>query len=164
MVSTDKNHVIADALSRNPVFMAKNHDDIIIRKVAEMVPEEMSVYKEDRLLTIGNRIIVPKAARKAILASLHIQHTGQTKTLDNARQLYFWPGMTKDIKSMVSRCKECTVYLPSQPLVPQIKTEAQRPFKKISIDLGYLKGTHYSVGVDRYSGFPMVQPLKTLNT
>ena len=205
-----KNHVIADALSRNPVFMAKNHDDIIIRKVAEMVPdpalesvskhaeedkdyqevvdavkrgirvkklhesppaqqyrsmwEEISVYEEDRLLTISNRIIVPVAARKAILASIHIQHTGQTKTLDNARQLYFWPGMAKDIRSMVSRCKECTLYLPSQPLEPQIKTEAHRPFENISVDLGYLKGTHYLVGVDRYSGFPMVQPLKSLST
>ena len=143
-----KNHVIVDALSRNPVFMAKNHDNIIIRKVAEMVPdpalesvskhaeedkdyqevvdavkrgihvkklhkshpaqqyrslwEEISVYEEDRLLTISNRIIVLTAARKAILASIHIQHTGQTKTLDNARQLYFWPGMAKDISSMVS--------------------------------------------------------------
>jgi hypothetical protein len=205
-----KNHVIADALSRNPVFMAKNHDDIIIRKVAEMVPdpalesvnkhaeededyqevvdaikrgahvkklhklhpaqqyrsiwEEISVYEEDRLLTIGNRIIVPKAARKEILASIHIQHTGQTKTLENARQLYFWTGMTKDIKLMISRCKECTLYLPSQQLEPPITTVAARPFEKISIDLGYLKGVHYLVGVDRYSGFPMVHKLTRLNT
>ena len=34
-----KNHVITKVLSRNPVFMAENHDDIIIRKVAEMVPD-----------------------------------------------------------------------------------------------------------------------------
>ncbi len=33
----------------------------------------------------------------------------------------------------------------------------------MSVDLGYLKGTHYLVGVDRYSGFPMVQPLKMLS-
>ena len=205
-----KNHVIADALSRNPVFMAERHDDIIIRKVADMVPdpaledvskhaeedadyqevvdaikrkvdikklpkthpaqqyrslwEEIAVYEEDRLLTIGNRIIVPTAARRAILSSIHIQHTGQTKTLDNARQLYFWPGMVKDIRSMVARCKECNLYLPSQPLEPQITTGAKHAFEKISVDLGYLKGTHYLVGVDRYSGFPIVQPLKRLDT
>ena len=72
--------------------------------------------------------------------------------------------MTKDIKSMISRCRECTLYLPSQQLEPPIKTVALRPFEKISIDLGYLKGTHYLVGVDRYSGFPMVQKLTALNT
>ena len=34
-----KNHVIADALLRAPVFAAKCHDDILIRKVAEVVPD-----------------------------------------------------------------------------------------------------------------------------
>lgn len=42
--------------------------------------EEMAVYEGDRLLTRNNRIMVPAAARKAILASIHNQHTGQTKT------------------------------------------------------------------------------------
>ena len=34
-----KNQVIADALSRAPVFAAEGHDDIIIRKVADVVPD-----------------------------------------------------------------------------------------------------------------------------
>jgi hypothetical protein len=34
-----KNHVIADALSRAPVFAAEDHEDIIICKVVEEVPD-----------------------------------------------------------------------------------------------------------------------------
>ena len=40
-------------------------------------------------LMYHNRMVVPEAARKEVLANLHIQHTGVSKTLMDARQLYF---------------------------------------------------------------------------
>ena len=46
--------------------------------------DAMAVDDTYGFLTYHNRIIVPKAARKAVLALLHVQHTGQTKTLMNA--------------------------------------------------------------------------------
>ena len=58
------------------------------------------------LLTFHNRLIVPEAAKTQVLANLHIQHTGVSKTLMDARQLYFWPGMTNAIELMISRCAE----------------------------------------------------------
>ena len=36
-------------------------------------------------------LVVPHEARKEVLKTLHIQHTGESKTLANARQIYFWP-------------------------------------------------------------------------
>ena len=39
-----------------------------------------------------------------------------------------------------------------------------RPFEAVSVDLGYLNGTHYLVLMDRYSGWPLVKPLKKLDT
>ena len=42
--------------------------------------------------------------------------------------------------------------------------KASRPFEAVSVDLGYQHGTHYLVLIDRYSGWPMVKPLKKLNT
>ena len=95
---------------------------------------------------------------------LHIQHTGVTKTLMDARQLYFWPGMTNAIELMVSKCEECTACLPSQALEPQRTTEATRPFEKFSIDLGKQKGKNYLIGADRYTGWPMVAPLPNEDT
>ena len=116
-------------------------------------------------MTTHNRLVVPEAARPGVLASLHIQHTGISKTLMDARQLYFWPGMTNAIKLMVSNCKECTACLPSQTLEPQIPTEATRPFERLSIDLGTQKGKDYLIGMDRYSGWPMAAPIpKKTNT
>ena len=40
------------------------------------------------LLTVHGKIVVPKEARKAILETLHVQHTGVVKTWKNAQQLY----------------------------------------------------------------------------
>jgi hypothetical protein len=99
-----------------------------------------------------------------VLGTLHIQHTGVTKTLMDARQLYFWPGMTNAVELMVSRCVECTACLPAQALEPQIATEATRPFEKFSIDLGKQKGKNYLIGIDRYSGWPMVAQLPKEDT
>ena len=208
-----KNHTIADTLSRNPVFAAPDHKDIIIRQVTEAIEdaalEEMSNIAEadkdyqevvttvrsrqydgkkirklhkahpahqyrsqwDSLtvngifLTYHGRMVVPEAARPGVLANLHIQHTGISKTLMDARQLYFWLGMTNAIELMISRCRECTAYLPSQTLEPQITTQATRPFERISIDLGTQKGKDYLIGMDRYSEWPMAAPIpKKANT
>jgi hypothetical protein len=205
-----KNHVIADALSRAPVFAAEDHEDIIICKVTEEVPDPaltehtaqakldgsyqeviaslrsgapvrtlndrhpaqqyrgqwdaMAIEETYNFLTYHKRIIIPKAARKKILSSLHAHTTGRTKTLMNARQLYFWPGMTKDVNLMVSTCRQCTMYLPSQALEPQVATVASCPFNCVSIVLGHQKRHEYLNFVDRYSGWPMVKLLKRLDT
>ena len=37
-------------------------------------------------------------------------------------------------------------------------------FEAVSVDLGYLNGMHYLVLMDRYSGWPLVKPLKKLDT
>ena len=58
-------------------------------------------------LTYHGRMVVPEAARPEVLANLHIQHTGVSKTLMDARQLYYWPGMTNAIELMISQCTEC---------------------------------------------------------
>ena len=116
------------------------------------------------LLLYHGRIVVPEAAKTEVMKTLHVQHTGESKTLANARQLYFWVGMTQDIKLMVAACQVCLTHKPSQRLEPQIQTVASRPWEAMSIDLGYYHGTHYLVLMDRYSGWPLVQPLKKLDT
>ena len=116
------------------------------------------------LLLFHDRIVVPKLAKKKILELLHVQHTGITKTYNNARQLYFWFGMKNDIVTMVRTCEECTRLLPSQPLEPKISTFASRPFEAISLDLGKQNGKQHLIMADRYSGWPNAVPLTQLDT
>ena len=87
------------------------------------------------LLTVHGKIVVPKEARKAVLESLHVQHTGVTKTWKNAQQLYLWPGMKNEIAQTIGNCQECIKLLPSQQKEPCIQTKAGRPFEAMAADL-----------------------------
>ena len=53
------------------------------------------------LILKGNRIVVPTKLRHSCLATLHVAHTDGNKTLLQARQSIFWPGITKDIMQLV---------------------------------------------------------------
>ncbi|QQP48708.1 Uncharacterized protein FKW44_009103, partial [Caligus rogercresseyi] len=209
-----KTHVIADALSRAPVFQPEEEEscDILVRsmklheekmdpalkviveaassdieyqnvlqvlkdrKCLDSLPKGHVVLKYrsywDGLsfdesygfLLYHSRIFVPMEARMKILKILHLQHTGIEKTLRNARQLYFWPKMKHDVARMISSCEECLRLLPSLALESQIQTVASRPFEFVSVDLGKQDGTDYLILADRYSGWPLVAPLRCLNT
>ena len=116
------------------------------------------------LLLYHGCIVLPEAAKKEVLKTQHVQHTDESKTLANARQIYFWLGMTADIKFMVASCQECQPFQLTQRMEPQIRTMTSRPFEAVSVDLGYLNGTHHLVLMNRYSGWPHVKPLKKLDT
>ena len=206
-----KNHAIADALSRQPVFEPEETCDILVKSIQvnenkdpaleylttfakndsnyqsivqvlkdkkklrdlpkdhialsfKSIWDSMSYDESYGLLLYHDRIIVPVQARSEVLEKLHLQHTGVEKTLRNARQLYFWPKMRKDIESLISKCQECIKLLPSQTAEPLIQTIASRPFEQVSIDLGKQNGTEHLILADRYSGLPMVKPLRKQNT
>ena len=124
----------------------------------------LAFEKDVGLLSMNGRIVVPRAAQKAVLQGIHHQHTGQLKTYLNARQLYYWPHMKRDVQVMVSNCPECVAFMPSKPLPPLTQTEASRPFEAMSIDLAVFEGTHYLVVVDRFSGWINVAKLTGLKT
>jgi hypothetical protein len=119
---------------------------------------------EDELLFKGNRIIIPASAQKDILKQLHIAHGGIQKTRSSANQLYFWPGMCNQIKQMIDSCERCQQIRPSQPKEPDIKTVASFPMENVSVDLFHLANKTYLVMVDRYSGFPFVEHLRSTST
>ena len=72
-----------------------------------------------KLIMYHGRILVPNVAHKQILETLHMQHCDETKTLANARQLYFWIGMTDQV--MTSKCETCLKLKPSKPVEPMIQ-------------------------------------------
>ena len=76
--------------------------------------------QEGLVLLDSRRIVLPLPAIKPILKLLHASHSGMTKTSALARGLYFWPGMSNDIKQLVSTCPACIKVLPSQPASPMV--------------------------------------------
>ncbi|XP_059097955.1 uncharacterized protein K02A2.6-like [Tigriopus californicus] len=116
-----------------------------------------------RFIFVGNVVVVPRQACAKIIERLHLSHSGMTKTLTLAQQLYFWPGMAHEIKQRVSSCKICQSCFTSLPVEPLLMAAAVAsfPMQHVSVDLFDLEGTTYLVMVDHYSGFPFVTKLNT---
>ena len=76
--------------------------------------EELTVV--DGLVLKGQHIVIPSKLRQSCLTGLHIAHLGINKTLCQARQCIFWPGLTKNITDLISACPACML----QRIVPNL--------------------------------------------
>jgi transposase InsO family protein len=141
--------------------------DTHIAKLFANVWNRLSTLDDDAetLIILDNdRIVVPTKARPHILNLLHKSHSGIIKTRQAAHQLYYWPGMNNSIKQLISNCEACQVHQSSQSPEPLTPTYTSIPMSQVGIDLFETRGVHYLIMVDRYSGFPFVHKLSSLNT
>ena len=155
---------IIEAITKteNPKLLPSNHPG----RQLSSVWSQLSINDSLGLIIVDNqRIFVPKSQRQNILEKLHLAHCGTAKTTWRAKDLYYWRGMSTEIKLMVQNCEACRPFLPSQsqePIIPG--TTATGPMTDVGSDLFQIGHNHYLVMVDRYSGFPFVAKLKSLTS
>lgn len=109
---------------------------------------------EEKLLFMNDKLIVPSSLRGKLINILHEPHFGIEKTLARARQLFYWPGISGDITSIVKNCRICEKYLRNncgEPLIQESNPEY--PWQKISMDIYEYKNKSYIVLIDAYSGW-----------
>lgn len=76
------------------------------------------LYEGDDMSFYEDRIIVPKSMRKTILEKFHESHLGIVKTKERARQIVYWPGMSRDIEEHILGCKVCRKFGTKQQKEP----------------------------------------------
>ena len=71
------------------------------------VGKRMDFLLHDGFLFKGNQLCVPDCSlRLHIIQELHGEDLlGRYRTLQLARELYFWPSMRKEVKRFVERCR-----------------------------------------------------------
>ena len=139
-----------------------NKDEIGPRHPAKRLKPIWSFLSiQDDLIYYHNRIVVPPAARKQIVELLHKPHLGSRKTNELARALYYWPGMNSDIDHRIFNCDECAQLRPSKPMESIRTTTADYPWQHTSSDLATYNGKKFLIYADRYSGWPLVEELKS---
>ena len=112
------------------------------------------IHVAEGLLFKSDRIIVPYAMRKEMLQRIHEGHQGIERCKNRARDVLFWPAMSKQIEDMVQRCDICKHYQKSNAKEPMIKPDLPvRPWEKIATDLFEYKNKSYLLVVDYYSKF-----------
>ena len=115
---------------------------------------------QNNMLWKGQRIIIPKSLQKQTLQRVHETHLGISKTQQLARDTIFWPGMTKQIQDMISRCETCQQNRQSLHSEPMINHEIpNKIFAKVGVDLFEHELKTYLILVDYYTKFPEITEL-----
>ena len=115
---------------------------------------------DEGLLLKGPSLIIPAALRENYLQRLHEGHLSASKTITNARQHMFWPGIEADIKDY-TRCQVCIKRSrpAREPLQPHEIPDG--PWQKLGMDFFDLKGKCYILICDYFSKFPFMFSCKT---
>lgn len=107
------------------------------------------------LLLKNSRIVIPEILRPDILSRIHEGHLGMEKCKRRARESVYWPGINKDIETLVSGCGTCQKHRCKQSKEPMLISEMSvSPWYKVGMDLFHFRGKNYLVMVDYFSNFP----------
>ena len=125
--------------------------------------EELS--EANGIILKGEKIVIPSALRKEMLAKIYTSHLGIVQCKQRAKDVLFWPGMGRDIEELVSKCDICLQHQPSNPKEPMLSEEIPtRPWESVSTDLFCLDGEDYLLIVDSYSYYIEIAKLSTTST
>ena len=116
---------------------------------------------DEGLLLKGPSLVIPATLRESYLQRLHEGHLSASKTITNARQHMFWPGMEADIKDYRRRCQVCIKRSrpAREPLQPHEIPDGL--WQKLGMDFFNLKGKCYILICDYFSKFPYMFSCKT---
>ena len=114
---------------------------------------------ESRLITCGNRIIVPKEMRPEMLQYIHEGHQGKERCLLWARNTVFWPKMMYDVQELIERCIICQEHGGSQPIIGTTQELPPFPWHTLATDIFYWKRIDFLIVADVFSKYFLVRKL-----
>ena len=107
----------------------------LLRDLHEFWPHKKMLSIESRLITCGNRIIVPKEIRPEMLQYVHEGHQGKERCLLRARNTVFWLKMTYDVKQLVEKCIIYQGHGKSQPIISTTQELPPFPWHTLATDI-----------------------------
>ena len=120
------------------------------------------LWVNNEIIMFKSRIVIPKLLRPRVLQNLHSAHQGVEGMRARAANSIYWPGINHDIKQTRRNCKACDTISPSQAREPlQLIPPSEYPFQQICADAFEIRGVHYVVVVDRYSGWNFVYYIRS---
>ncbi|KZS05414.1 Uncharacterized protein APZ42_031436 [Daphnia magna] len=106
-----------------------------------MLKEDLLYLRTIRFGQEFDRLCVPPKSRKEALSWVHdeptAKHLWQTKTLERARNRFFWPKIDRAVTPYVQSCKSCHTRKPDQGKKKGLMeiTQEGKPFERIGIDV-----------------------------
>ena len=115
----------------------------------------------------GTRVMIPRGARKQMLALLHESHLAEGAMIATARRLWWWPGMNNEVRDLYRNCQACQVESRAKERQPAvIPDDLQRlgVLELVGCDLFQVGTSHYIILVDKKTGFRLCSHLKRTTT
>eukprot|EP00731_Ephydatia_muelleri_P000593 Em0001g593a len=114
--------------------------------------DELSVA--DGIILKGEKMLIPTRLQKDMLTCIHTGHMGVTKCMQCAKEVMFWPGMSKEIVHVVLGCDRCHEYRVSNTKEPMLPGPTpDRPWDIVATDLFQWENRNYLLIVDYYSRY-----------
>ncbi len=114
--------------------------------------QELSL--EDGVVLWGSRVVIPQDSklRQRLMQELHATHPGIVKMKMLARSYFWWPGVDKELETLVKECPNCQENQklpPHSPIHPWEFPEG--PWQRLHIDYALVEGHEVLIVVDAYS-------------
>ncbi|XP_061716623.1 uncharacterized protein K02A2.6-like [Cydia pomonella] len=119
----------------------------------------------DGVLFKNNLVYIPTGLRTEMVSRVHEGHLGIDRCKRRAREVMWWPGMSRDVERAVRRCRTCAQHAPApqrEPMVPHLIPGI--PWAKVGSDIFEYKSKNYLLLVDYFSNFVEVCPLRSINS
>ncbi|EZA62194.1 hypothetical protein X777_02820 [Ooceraea biroi] len=112
------------------------------------------MYEYNGLLFKNDCVVVPKQLRPDIVDRLHYNHLGIEKTKARAREIVFWPSMSKQIQEKIANCKTCLRFQRSNNKETLKPTEIMdSPWEMVGIDFFKFQNRIYLLITDYFSKY-----------
>ncbi|GBL82621.1 hypothetical protein AVEN_263699-1 [Araneus ventricosus] len=102
------------------------------QELKQYCKSQSDLYTNEGLPFINDKIVVPNSLRQQMLTLIHEGHFTMEKCKQRDRELMYWPGLNRDIETILSHCEICEKFRCSntnEPLEPH--SVPDRPFEKI---------------------------------
>lgn len=122
---------------------------------------------DNGLILKGTQIIIPESLRGEYLEKIHQAHQGITRCQQRARNSVFWPGINRDIETLVKHCQPCQTHqasLAKEPLQAIIPDIPNIPWHTLGTDYFEYENKNYLVIADYYSKFPFVEQMRDMSS
>ena len=119
-------------------------------------------HKEELITIGGNRIFIPRLARKQILDNLHCPHMGYNVTQQLAKTRYFWRTLNEDIKRRCQGCEACVEFSKSKVGEAEVLEEQPNfPMEHMSVDLFTWDTKKFALLINWYSNYCFLKRFRT---
>ena len=125
----------------------------------EFCPHKEMLSVKSRLITCGNRIIVPREMQPEMLQYIHEGQQGKERCLLWARNRVFWPKITCDVQELRERCIICQQHGKSQPIISTTQELPPFPWHTLVTDIFYWKRMDFLIVANVFSKYFLVRKL-----